>query len=67
MDYLNRAEIVSSLGRLKKSQSVCLSIYPLGRYESFKEFMFSCTCDVNSAIYIITRCYVDSLFTFKEL
>lgn len=65
MDYLNRAEVVFSLGRLKKSQHVSLSIFPLGRYDSFKEFNYH--CDVDSALFIISRCSVDSLFTFKQL
>ena len=65
MDYLNRAEIVFSLGRLKKSQSVSLSVFPLGRYDSFKEFNY--LCDVTSALFIIARCSVDCLFTFKQL
>lgn len=65
MDYLNRAEIVFSLGRLKKSQSVSLSVFPLGRYDSFKEFNY--ICDVDSALFIIARSFDDSLFTLKLL
>lgn len=65
MDHLNRAEAIFFLGRLKKSQSVSLSIFPLGRYDSFKEFNY--LCDVDSARFIISRCSVDSLFTFKQL
>lgn len=65
MNYQNRAEILFSLGRLKKSQSVSLSVFPLGRYDSFKEFKY--LCDVESALFIISRCSVDSLFTFKQL
>ena len=65
MDYYNRAEIVYILGRLKKSQSVSLSIFPLGKYDSFKEFNY--LCDVDSALFIVSRCSVDSLFTFKQL
>ena len=65
MNYLNSAEVVFSLGRLKKSQSVSLSIFPLGRYDSFKEFNY--LCDVDSALFIISRCSVDSLFTLKQL
>ena len=65
MNYVNRAELVFALGRLKKSQSVSLSVFPLGRYDSFKEFNY--ICDVDSALFIIARCSVDSLFTFKQL
>ncbi len=65
MKYLNRAEILFSLGRLKKSQPVSLSLFPLGRYDSFKEFNY--LCDIDSALYIISRCSVDTLFTYKQL
>ena len=65
MTYLNRAEVLFSLSRLKRSQSVSLSVFPLGRYDSFTEFNY--LCDVTSALFIIARCSVDSLFTFKLL
>ena len=65
MEYFNRAEIVFSLGRLKKSQSVSLSVFPLGRYDSFREFNY--LCDVDSALFIVARCTDDTLFTLKQL
>ncbi len=65
MKYFNRAETVFFLGRLKKSQSVSLSVFPLGRYDCFKEFNY--LCDADSALYIVSRCSVDSLFTYKQL
>lgn len=65
MNYLNRAELLFSLGRLPKSSSVSLSIFPLGRYGEFKEFSY--LCDVASALFIASHCSVDFLFTFTKL
>ena len=65
MKYYNRAETLFHLNELPKSASVSLSIFPLGRYDNFSEFSY--LCDSVSALYFVSRCSVDSLFTFKQL